>query len=190
VHGFEPFHKPFARALENFSLNPELAKKIIPSNTGLSSTDQELSVLSSAHRHELSTSIRGQQTGNPETITIQNATEIFAGLISRAKSNGWEVITKLDCEGSEFAIIESLAAAGLLKDIRVLMVEWHKWWSSDKSQRDIVAPLIEDNFVIFDHTVPADPYAGMLYAVRTSEAGRNGNRAGLTRRFFRGKFGY
>ncbi len=168
VHGFEPFRNPFTRSLENFSLNPKLSRKITPYNTGLSSINQELSVLSNEDS-TIGTSLRGRQTGDTEIITVRNATEIFKELISRAKSKNLEVIVKIDCEGSEFAIIESLAAAGLLKYIRVLMIEWHKWWSSEKSQRDIVGPLIEDNFVIFDRTMPSNPHAGMLYAVHSDQ---------------------
>lgn len=164
VHGFEPFPNTFTRALDNFNLNPALSKKIIPTNAGLSDANQELSVLSNPD-DTMGTSIRGTTAGFPGTITVRNATEIFEELISRAKSNGWEIMAKIDCEGSEFAIIESLGAAGLLKHVRVLMIEWHKWWSSDKSQKDIVGPLMESNFVIFDRTMPANPHAGMLYAV-------------------------
>jgi hypothetical protein len=34
VHAFEPFYRPFARALENFALNPELSSKIRPNPSG------------------------------------------------------------------------------------------------------------------------------------------------------------
>ena len=131
VHGFEPFRNPFARALENFSLNPTLSKKIRPSNTGLGGTNQELDVLCNADS-TIGTSIRGQKTGNSEKITVQNAAPIFARLVARAKAKGWEVIAKIDCEGSEFAIIESLEAVatdaalfpvkrlGVVQDGRVL----------------------------------------------------------------------
>jgi hypothetical protein len=76
------------------------------------------------------------------------------------------VFLKIDCEGSEFAIMQSLERAGLLILIDAIMIEWHKWWSADLSQKDIIRSLLDAGFVVFDRTTPANVFAGMVYAVR------------------------
>jgi FkbM family methyltransferase len=165
VHAFEPFRVPFDRAIDNFGLNPALAPKITPINVGLGDANQTLHVRSDPER-TIGRSIKGLLTGTPETITVRNTAEVFPGLIAKAKANGCDVVTKIDCEGSEFAIFDALKEARLLHEIRAFMVEWHKKGSKDGSQSDIVAPLIANNFMIFDRTNP-NKASGMLYAVRT-----------------------
>lgn len=165
VHSFEPFQAPFNRALENFDLNPSLRQKIFAKNVGISDREELLTVLSEA-QSTIGTSIKGSKTGTEEQISIQNASETIGNVISRAKKQNLEVILKIDCEGSEFSVFESLLRNGLIGEIRVFMIEWHKWWSADKSQKDIVEPLLDNEFVVFDHTTPGNIYAGMLFAVR------------------------
>jgi len=87
-------------------------------------------------------------------------------VIPEARSKNLDLVVKMDCEGSEFAICERLDEAGLLNQIRVFMIEWHKWWS-EKTQHDIISRLIRCGFDALDHTNPENPHAGMLYAIRT-----------------------
>jgi hypothetical protein len=74
----------------------------------------------------------------------------------------------MDCEGSEFAIFEALDGEGLLPEIRIFMIEWHKWWSAEKNQQDITARLLKNGFDVLDHTNPFNPMVGDLYAIRTA----------------------
>ena len=62
VHSFEPFSRPFARALTNFALNPELSVKIKPHQIGLSGKTEVLEVPVDLER-TIGTSIRGMVTG-------------------------------------------------------------------------------------------------------------------------------
>jgi FkbM family methyltransferase len=166
VHGFEPFRVPFDRAIDNFALNPELSKKITPVNIGLGASNERLTVLADPEK-TIGQSIQGFPTGKPEIITIRNAAEVFQELLSRAEKHGLEVVAKIDCEGSEFPIFESLTKSGVLPRIRAIMTEWHKKGSPDRSRKNIIAPLIGNNFMIFDRT-KANQASGMLYAVRTA----------------------
>jgi FkbM family methyltransferase len=166
VLSFEPFQAPFRRALSNFESNPELARKISPMNVGLSDRDQVLEVMS----QEISTigvSIRGAGTGQKEQIAVRDAGRELRNHITAARIDGKGVVLKVDCEGSEFAIIESFQREELLQHIDVMMIEWHKWWSKEKTQADLIAPLLEAGFFVFDRTNPGNPYAGLLLAVRS-----------------------
>jgi FkbM family methyltransferase len=165
VHGFEPFTAPFGRAQVNASLNPEVAHKISMNNFGLSDFDGEQTVCVDP-KETIGTSIRGVGDGEVVTIQIRDAASVLGPTIERATSRGMEVFAKIDCEGSEFAIIKSLRNAGLLKSVTAMAVEWHKWWDFRKTQNDLFASLLPEGFVIFDLTAASNPDAGFFYAVR------------------------
>ncbi|MFB9952780.1 hypothetical protein ACFFP0_28370 [Rhizobium puerariae] len=56
----------------------------------------------------------------------------------------------------------------LRQAIDAMVIEWHKWWSKDRTQMDLIAPLIEAGFVVLDKTSSSNPHAGLLYAVRAT----------------------
>jgi FkbM family methyltransferase len=167
VHGFEPFAVPFNRALENFALNPALAAKIKPHNIGLSVKNERLSVPYDANS-TLYTSIRGTRGDTRADIVLRNAAGILRDIIGKI-GPGQEIVIKLDCEGSEFAILESLDAAGLIPEVRVFMIESHNWWSPGRTQEELISRFIQNGFDVIDHTRPLAPAAGMLYAIRSSQ---------------------
>ena len=113
-------------------------------------------------------SVKGNSAGTPETIEIRDAAVELKPLIADTKNRGLGVVIKVDCEGSEFPIFEALEQNGLFKDIDALMIEWHKWWSADKTQYDLIAPLTKAGFFVFDRTQVANPHAGLLLAVRAA----------------------
>lgn len=165
VHSFEPFDAPYKRALENIARNDAVKHKIHTNKFGLSDSNQELQVKISDGT-SLSTSILGRDTGTPVTIEIRDAAEALKPILLQATDAGESVVVKIDCEGSEFAIIKRLDDANLLRFIDVFMIEWHKWWSPNMDQNTLITPLLRNGFKVFDRTVAADYYAGMLYAVR------------------------
>jgi len=171
VFAYEPFLVPFNRALENFARNPDCSAKVQPMNFGLSDKDQVLEVKSDP-TSTIGVSIRGLTSGNPECITIKDAAVELGPKIEAAVRRGLGVVAKIDCEGSEFAIFESLNRAALFDKIDVFMIEWHKWWSPQMTQANLIAPLAEAGFFIFDRTNPLNPYAGFLHAVRASTRDR------------------
>ncbi len=165
VHAFEPFARPYKRALDNFALNPDLARKIRPNQIGLAGKDESFSVNADPHS-TIGTSLRGLEHGVPEQIEIRDAGAIIGSLVAKARETGADVEVKLDCEGSEFAIFDRLRESGLINEISVFLIEWHKWWSSQNDRREIIDTLIASNFYVFDRTRPIDPNAGVIYAVR------------------------
>jgi FkbM family methyltransferase len=167
VYSFEPFKAPYQRALENLSLNPTLSSKIKPFNYGLGATDERLTILS----HEdltIGTSVKGLAGGTPEEIIIRDASEEIGKIVDDAKRKNLDVVVKVDCEGSEFPIFDTLEKAGLVKEVMVFLIEWHKWWAADRTQVEIVSCLTKNDFIVVDRTIASDICAGQLYAVRTS----------------------
>jgi FkbM family methyltransferase len=165
VHSFEPFDAPYNRALENIARNEPIKHKIHPHKFGLSDSNREMQVNASDDT-TLGNSIRGRDAGTPVTIQIRDAAEALRGIILQAKDRGENIVVKLDCEGSEFAIIKRLDEANLLRYIDIFMMEWHKWWSPGMTQNTLIVPLLRSGFKVFDRTTPYDYFAGMLYAVR------------------------
>ncbi len=167
VHAFEPFAMPHARALDQFNLNPSLAPKIMAHPYGLGAKDEEVTVLYDSD-HTIDVSIKGGIKGNPTTIKVRNAATVMQELLNEPETQALDLVVKLDCEGSEFPIIDALEEAGLLSKPLIYMMEWHKAWSPSKTQDYIIDKLNKAGFEVFDHTNPFDPYAGLLYAVRSN----------------------
>jgi FkbM family methyltransferase len=167
VHSYEPFALPFERAKSNFALNLRFAVKIRANHYGLGAHDDNVTVLTSDET-TIDTSIRGLDSGLPEKISIRSATRELSALGESAKARNLDFIVKMDCEGSEFPIFEALEQDDVFRRIDVMMVEWHKWWSTQKNSSDLIEPLIARGFTIFDRTSDSNPHAGMLYAIRTA----------------------
>ena len=167
VHSFEPFEMPFKRALENFSINPLLAPKIHANHFGLAGENLETDVFVNDSA-TISTSIKGVKSGRSETIRVREAAIALASVFEEAADIGADVFLKIDCEGSEFAIFESLARHDRFKSVRGIMVEWHKWWSADKTQMDLMKFLFANDFIVFDRTNGTDLWAGQFNALRVT----------------------
>jgi FkbM family methyltransferase len=167
IYAFEPFKGPFKRAIENFGLNPGLAPKIKAYHCGLGALDERLTVFSQ-EQSTIGTSIKGLSSGIPEEITIRDASTELERIFKYATQKHLDIVVKVDCEGSEFAIFDVLHKKDLVKEVRVFLIEWHKWWSADRTQEDIVSCLIKSGFIVFDHTVLSQIWAGRLYAIRAS----------------------
>lgn len=171
VHSFEPFAYPFERALENFALNPSLGQKIKPHNFGLYDKTTSYEVGYNAD-NSIATSVRGEPGSSRKvTIELQEAVTVLAPIIADAHNRGLRFLLKLDCEGSEFPIIENLYKQNLLKEVDCILMEWHKWWDKSKTGRDLIEPLIASGFIILDRTRDED-IAGFMSAVQLTGSSR------------------
>lgn len=164
VHSFEPFKTTYERALSNFSLNPTFSSKIKPNNFGLAGSDGETTVLIPDELNSGSFSIWGCGNGLKMLIGLKNAAPVFAKIIEDAKAKHLDVVAKIDCEGSEFAIFEALETAGLLSEVSVFMVEWHRGFN--KSHNDLIRPLLGAGFTVISQ--PGTTGNGFFYAIRSS----------------------
>ena len=163
VHSFEPFKGTYSRARANLSLNPEIAAKISAHNFGLADADEDKTVLIYDESDSGAFSIRGSGSGTPEAISVRNAAKVLGPIIEAAKADGLSIVAKVDCEGSEFPIFETLEQHGLLAELSAFMVEWHRGILG-KTQRDLIAPLLTHGFTVFDLTGKTGN--GFFYAVR------------------------
>jgi FkbM family methyltransferase len=174
VHSFEPFKSTYNRGRANLSLNPEIAAKVSAHNFGLGDADEDKTVLIYDESDSGAFSIRGSESGTPAAISVRSAETILGPIIEGAKANGLSIIAKVDCEGAEFPIFETLEQHGLLAEISAFMVEWHRgsWGSRGRTQRDLIAPLLVHGFTVFDLTSKTGN--GFFYAVKGLPAQRYG----------------
>lgn len=66
--------------------------------------------------------------GSASTIGLGTPVECFdlcAFLAPKLATGYTDVVLKLDCEGAEFTLINALRSAGLLEQLKLLLVEWH-----------------------------------------------------------------
>lgn len=163
VHAFEPFRNTFDRASDNLQLNPALAAKISAHNVGLSDHDEDGTILIDQHGDSGAMTTVGVPGGVPAHLSLRDAGTLLGPIIAAARARGQQVVLKVDCEGSEFAIFRSLEQAGLLPDIAAFMVEWHAMFDG-KTQHDLTGPLKAHGYLVFDRSPPIGN--GFFYAAR------------------------
>lgn len=165
VWSYEPVPDTYARALRNFERNPALAAKITPRNYGLSGMAEEVTFdfcpqwRGSVGVHGLSPEMRrGIRAADIRPITVEVRSACDAVRELRSADPSAELIMKLDCEGAEYAILEALQGAGLLRYIDAFLVEWHT-----RGPRQLEQLLASAGFFVLS----LNPHAtgtGMLYA--------------------------
>ncbi|WP_419826346.1 FkbM family methyltransferase [Sphingomonas sp.] len=169
VHTFEPFADTYDRAAANFALNPRIAGKIHQYSVGLSNSDWEGAVaLDGGGDTGARSVVAGGADQAPECVAsapvvLRDAAPTLEPILVDAKRRGLRTVVKIDCEGSEFDIFESLAAASMFHWIDILMVEWHAMFE-DRTKEDLTGVLKKSGFVIFDRSPPSGN--GFFYAAK------------------------
>jgi FkbM family methyltransferase len=128
VHGYELFRPTWEQAKENFSLNPSLAGKITSHAFGLGASSAELELpyheemkgvvgLDGPLMHICGLDLRTEKVRViPAVTALDDVRRDHAGL---------PVVLKMDCEGAEGDILESLGEAGRLEELSLVLLEWH-----------------------------------------------------------------
>lgn len=163
VHSFEPFPVTYAKALRNLSINPAIASKVTAHNVGLSDRDDDQTILVPDTTDSGSRATISVVGGRPVELKLRDAAGALGPIIAAARSKGRQIVLKVDCEGSEFAIFDSLDQAGLFGLIDVLLVEWHAMFPG-KTASDLIRPLLLAGFTIVDLS-PREGN-GFFYAIR------------------------
>lgn len=165
IFSFEPFEPTFNMALENIKLNTEIAYKFYPNNFGLAKSESNLQTpfsLKQKGRMGLnglpakSTMIKDNVEF--QTIYLKPIKDEFEKIKKEVK--GYYVVCKMDCEGVEYELIDSLYENNLLSLPDVYFIEWHY-----KSPDKIVTKLMENNFTVINTTF-RELHSGMIYAIK------------------------
>lgn len=151
VYAFEPFKETYDQAIYNLSINKE-GKKVVPYNYGLSDKNEIKNVLFD-NTQSGSMSTVGDESYlqyvdvskghmGKEQVELKSAAEVIGSIIKQ--ENGKKIIMKIDCEGSEYEILDSLDANGILDKIDYILLEWHY-----RGEERILDVLKKYNFVSF-----------------------------------------
>ena len=158
VYSYELFKPTYDEALVNFSLNREVANKIHSFNYGLSDNSY-VKVLdySSTNRGRVGldgvSRVRGIVSDVVKEKVCVRSAGAELGRIINEKANKRFIILKIDTEGSEKNILDSLNESNLLRRVDFIIVEVHSTY---------ILEIIEENFVVLNQ-VPFNGI-GMIYA--------------------------
>lgn len=176
VYAYEPFSDTYQRAVSNIKRNEKLANKIVPVHAGISDGERTEKVVFHASIHSalttcpdlVDTAVRycqshygyGADKGCKERIEeiqlLDAAIEVKKIL---SENEGKNLVLKMDCEGSEYLIMERLVQAGLLQEFSVIMLEWHY-----KGPDALKAHLQKAGFSYFEFII--NECYGTIYAVK------------------------
>ncbi len=167
VYSFEPFAPTYGKALENIKLNPVFAKKITAFNFGLGKENTTLEIpYCTEISGEMSTTIDRlgyveeyhDKTRVMEKVEIKSAAETLLPILNSLTTEC--VVLKIDTEGAEFDILESLDSSSLLEKVDFIMMEHH--YRSPRILEDI---LTKNSFVvIYRYPFNENAQLGLMYA--------------------------
>ncbi|MCL7753185.1 FkbM family methyltransferase [Polaribacter sp. Z022] len=163
IYAFEPVDVTFNLAIENLSRNEKISKIESIYNYGLGKNERKEVFNFNPNvkgntglRGDLSTSFRRDLVSEKEVI-IKNASDEINKILK--DNSKYKIGVKMDCEGSEYEIFESLEETGVLKNIDLFMIEWH-----DKGAIAIEKLLKKNNFMFFSQKFTFN--SGIIYAVK------------------------
>jgi len=169
VYGFEPFARTFQSAQQNLAMNPTLAERVIIANVGLGKRDCSASARydpsAPGNCRVVSTTV--QTVGRGECAEMESVDLRSAGAEVRkivCEYPEARIILKIDCEGAEVEILESLEESGSIESVSIMMIEWHRWASMDLP--DSMEEFLRDRgFAVVGRGWKMRD-VGMIYAVR------------------------
>jgi FkbM family methyltransferase len=165
VSGFELFTPTAHRAKQNLALNPEIAEKITMYEYGLGAEDQSLELeyfpdlkgsVGTAGLPSYAHPAGAKPKSHKVTAVVRSAGPVIERLVREACTG--LLVCKLDCEGSEYDIMRTLAEGDLLQKVSVFMIEWHL-----RGPKEIKDILIANGFTCLSFDEHAQTH-GMLYA--------------------------
>lgn len=164
VYGYEPFPSTFAQAKINISLNPKLESKIHCTNVGIGRVTQSLRLPYDPDRkglsnmHGIPTDNRKQSELQTEQVQVCSIADSLQNVI--ANNCQYDLVAKIDCEGSEYDIIPALSELGYLGNFKAISLEWH-YHGPEK-----LTSILKQNGFSIIRLDTNSPRAGMIYAVK------------------------
>lgn len=165
VDGFELFAPTARLARRNLSLNPHLTGKISIHEYGLGAEDQSLDLeyfpdlkgsIGTAGLPSYAHAAGAEPKSHKVKAVVRSAGPIIEQVLRDASA--CPLVCKLDCEGSEYDIIRSLAEVDLLRKVSVFMIEWHL-----RGPQELKDILIANGFTCLSFDEHSQTH-GMLYA--------------------------
>jgi FkbM family methyltransferase len=164
VISYEPIDLTYRMGLCNFSLNPFLRDKIMANNFGVGNSNRE-----EKYKYEKewkgSAGVRNNYFDLSwkkdriieEMVSIKDVIEV----IESAKQFSLPIVLKMDCEGSEFEIIEHMKNYTKLRDIVLFMLEFH-----DTPPDSLLESFNSYGFITITNNPHFIDSTGLIYAIK------------------------
>ncbi|OPY32656.1 MAG: hypothetical protein A4E32_01239 [Methanomassiliicoccales archaeon PtaU1.Bin124] len=170
VYGYEPFEFTFEKAKKNLGMNPRMAGMITPVMEGISGSSYQLDTTFNKKDHTSMGTLGVVEEHHADSAFDENVSIRLVDVedvISkvRAAHPGMEILVKMDCEGSEYDIMDRLEGTGSIKAPVHYMIEWHVMKKEHDPQRIISA--LEKNGYFINQSKKSEKI-GMIYATRVS----------------------
>jgi len=166
VYGFEPFPDTMRLAEKNIEINDSLKSKIELFGFGLGWKDEIKEVpnplegfLGGTTSDFMIEQLPGKLKRSSISVEIQDICKVL-NIILKANPDK-KLILKLDCEGAEYEIIESLDLNNLLQKISLCFIEYHF-----RGKAPIVERLIKNNFTVIAPGSDIIQDFAMVYGVK------------------------
>jgi FkbM family methyltransferase len=169
IYGFEPFKPTYSQALKNLKLNTNFGHKVTAINRGWGRKSETLiSKYDPMNQAMMSVSydapaILGTLKPRKEKVELLDAGTGFSNILKKHPKAF--IIMKMDCQGSEYGIIERLHETKQLNRVNFLILEWHRRGPGEiiRGPGEIIAYLKKNDMNVF--SVGTDnPETGMIYA--------------------------
>ena len=149
IYGFEPFKPTYDCAISNIKLNEKYRSKIRVSNFGLSNADKFID-LNYDPKNKGNVGVKNvvgkEKEGKVERIKLKEASKSLQEIIDN--HTGTKSIVKLDCEGSEYDVIENLQNSAMLPAFDIFLIEWHKMDGYKAKLNNLIRAFRENNFLV------------------------------------------
>lgn len=183
VYGYEPFSETYRQAIRNLELNPRVAGKVETKNVGLADGAREAvfeycrDYRGSVGQNGLPERLRGRATIVNRPVRLLGAVDEIAAIVKRHPRT--DIVMKIDCEGAEYGILDSMFERGILttaSSLVAIIIEWHQL-----GPQRLIERLAESGFFAVS---PSPRYSGtgMVYATRvgrTFDSGLRREAAGI-----------
>lgn len=152
IFGYEPVKVNYFRARRNLSLNPHLLARVTINQFGLLNYTGDAVMQTELDNRGRSSAVINRKLNSlrevkESTVEVQNASDVVTQTI---KDNSEKTVwIKLDCEGSEYQILESLAQARVLSQITGILFEWHVIESGLDDIVQIRDVLVANGFCVY-----------------------------------------
>jgi len=178
VFAYEPVLPNYEQALISFKLNPDLENKIELRNVGLSDRNCKTSIIYFRDHHTISSllldenneKVKSEKPIRMDGIELVNACKIINGIIDFKEERNSQLLLKIDCEGSEYQII-NVFDARIWDSINVILMEIH-----GNNYQELLNTLLEKGFSLFSINHQKHPIFDHLcdiYAIKNTAQDRN-----------------
>lgn len=169
IYAFEPLRPTFDCAKVNLMLNQKYLPKIQASNFGLSNKNQIVEVifnpLSKGNVGIKNSEIKTVAEKHVQKIELKEASNSLQEIIKNHPEAKFMV--KLDCEGSEYDIVENLSGASMLPLFNIFMIEWHNMKGYKSRLINLINVFKDNNFLVL--TIGSlDSGTGMIYCLNNN----------------------